>query len=74
MKKSKKNIKEDSIYTKVETIETTPNDGFVPKEVIQPTNMKTYGQYHKGYSTTKTYTTSDPRITRPVVYLSLIHI
>lgn len=68
MDKHKEKNLNNNVNSTVKTIETTPNDGFVPKEVIQPTNMETYGKYHKGYSTTKTYTTNDPRITRPVAY------
>ena len=60
--------KENKIFKNIETIETTPNDGVVPEKVIRPVDMDTIGKYHKGYSTTKTFSTNDPRITRPFVY------
>lgn len=56
----------------VETIETTPEDGFVKDKTIRPVKMQHYGkgntQYHKGYAKTVVYTTNDPRISRPFVY------
>lgn len=55
----------------IETIETTPEDGFVHNSVIRPTKMQHYGKddtmYHKGYSKTFTYTTNNPKITRPII-------
>lgn len=60
--------KENKIFKNIETIETTPNDGVVPEKVIRPVDMDTIGKYHKGYSTTKSFSTNDPRITRPFVY------
>ena len=55
-------------YIKKETIKQTPEDGFVPDSIMEPTNPDTIGKYHKGYRTTVTYTTNDPRITRPFIY------
>ena len=73
MKKERKIIdNKNGTTTVVETVETTPEDGFVHGSVIRPTKMQHYGKdstmYHKGYSKTFTYTTDDPRITRPVAY------
>jgi len=73
MKKNKEiKINDNGTTTTIETIETTPEDGFVHGSVIRPTKMQHYGKdntmYHKGYSKTFTYTTDDPRITRPVAY------
>lgn len=55
-----------------ETIETIPEDGFVKDKEIRPVKMQHYGkdntQYHKGYAKTISYTTNDPRITRPFAY------
>ncbi len=58
------------IQMEEETIRVTPEDGTVSKRTIEPVNFDPdlRGKYHKGYSTTKTYTTGDPRIIRPVVY------
>lgn len=70
MKKETK-ISDGEIKATIETIETTPEDGFVPDKEIRPVKMQHYGegnmQYHKGYSKTVVYTTNDPRITRPFV-------
>lgn len=73
MKKERKIIdNKNGTTTVVETVETTPKDGFVHGSIIRPTKMQHYGKgnnmYHKGYSKTFTYTTDDPRITRPVAY------
>lgn len=73
MKKETKKLENTIINNvEVETIETTPEDGFVHDSVIRPTKIQHYGKdntmYHKGYSKTFTYTTNDPRITRPFVY------
>lgn len=73
MKKQKEvKINDNGSTTKIETIETTPEDGFVHSSVIRPVKMQHYGKdntmYHKGYSKTFTYTTNDPRITRPIAY------
>jgi len=72
MKKTKEKLKDTIINNvEVETIETTPEDGFVHGSVIRPVKMQHYGKdntlYHKGYSKTFTYTTNDPRITRPFI-------
>jgi len=50
------------------TIETTPNDGFVPEKVIHPANTNAKGNYHKGYTKTIVYSTNNPKITRPFAY------
>ena len=49
--------------TTIETIETTPEDGFVREREIKPVNFDTYGKYHKGYAKTKTFTTYDEAVT-----------
>lgn len=72
MKKETKKLENTIINNvEIETIETTPEDGFVHDSVIRPTKMQHYGKdntmYHKGYSKTFTYTTNDPRITRPFI-------
>lgn len=72
MKKETKKL-ENTIINNVEmeTIETTPEDGFIQSSEIRPTKMQHYekdnAMYHKGYSKTFTYTTNDPRITRPFI-------
>mgnify|MGYP004518820971 CR=1 FL=1 len=63
-----KNTKKENLYEKIETKKTTPADGFVSKTIIQPTNIGSYGQYHKGYSIRKTYTTNNPKVTRIFAY------
>lgn len=73
MKKTKEKV-DNTIINNLykETIETTPEDGFVPDKEIRPVKMQHYGdgntQYHKGHSKTVVFTTNDPRITRPFVY------
>lgn len=73
MKKTKEKI-DNTIINNLykETIETTPEDGFVKDKEIRPVKMQHYGkgntQYHKGFAKTVSYTTNDPRITRPVAY------
>lgn len=61
-------INDNGSYIKKETIKKTPEDGFVPERVMKPTNQFTYRKYHKGYGKTVSYTTNDPRITRPFAY------
>ena len=70
----KKVIKEEEnngLYTKVETIETTPEDGFVHQTDIHTTgaSVDDYKKYHKGYSKNVSVTINDPRITRPFTYI-----
>lgn len=61
-------INKNGSYIIKETIKQTPEDGFVPDRIMEPTNPDTYGKYHKGHKTTVTYTTNDPRITRLFAY------
>lgn len=70
-KKTEYKINDNGSFTQTETIRTTPEDGVVPEREIKPAALpsETMGKYHKGYSTTKYYTTNDPRITRPLVWL-----
>lgn len=59
----------DGTAEKRETIGTTPEDGAVPECEIRPGVISTdlRGKYHKGYSTTKTYQTNNPKVTRLVL-------
>jgi len=74
MKKTKEKVDNTIInnLTK-EVIEVTPEDGFVSDKEIRPTKMQHYGKgnrlYHKGYAKTVSYTTNDPRVTRPFIKL-----
>lgn len=65
-KETKYKINDNGSFTTEETIRTTPQDGVVPESKIRPAAMpqETYGKYHAGYSTTKSYSTNDPRVTR----------
>lgn len=71
-KKIETKLRDNGTYIKVETIKTTPEDGFVHQKVIRPVGMKNHGKYYKGYSTTKFFSTNDPRITRPLAYCMCI--
>lgn len=64
----KSNKSDNGVYINVETLETTPEDGFVNQNTIRKANPDTYGKYYKGYSKTAVFTTDDPKITRPLVY------
>lgn len=73
----KKIIKEkndNGLYAKIEVTEKTPEDGFIyeNKEHISTswsdTNSPPRSVWHKGYAKKFSYTTNDPRITRPFVY------
>ncbi len=68
-KKTDYKINENGSFCKEETIRTTLEDGLVPEREIKPAALsgETRGKYHVGYSTTKTYSTNDPRITWPFV-------
>lgn len=57
-------------FVQKETITTTPEDGLVSESVHRPTAppQETYGKYRYGYSTTKTCSTNDPRVTRTFVW------
>lgn len=65
---------ENGLYSKLTTKEQTPEDGFVyqNKEHIatswSETNNPPRSVWHKGYAKNFSYTTNDPRITRPFVY------
>lgn len=69
---NKKN--ENGLYTKTTITEKTPEDGFVyeNKEHIatswSDTNSPPRSVWHKGYAKKFSYTTNDPRITRPFAY------
>lgn len=65
---------ENGLYTKTTIKEKTPEDGFVyeNKEHIatgwSDTNHPPRSVWHKGYAKKFSYTTNDPRITRPFAY------
>lgn len=65
---------ENGLYSKLTTKEQTSEDGFVyqNKEHISTswneTNNPPRSVWHKGYAKKFSYTTNDPRITRPVAY------
>ncbi len=73
MKKTKDTIADTTLKDlTVETIEVTPDDGFVDTREFRPMQIREPGieddQYIYGYAKTKVYTTSDPRIIRFFVY------
>lgn len=72
MKKTKEKIKDTIIDNlEVETIETTPEEGFIQESKLHPANpldFEKHVTYKKGYTKTKSYTTDDPRVTRPFAY------
>lgn len=72
MKKTKDKIKDTIIDNlEVETIETAPEDGFIQESKLYPANpldIQKQVTYKKGYSKNKSYTTDDPRVTRPIAY------
>ena len=72
MRKTREKVKNTIIDDlEVETIETIPEDGFIKQSELHPANSldnEKRKTYIKGYSKTKTYTTNDPRITRPFAY------
>lgn len=65
---------EKGLYTKIEVTEKNSEDGFVyeNKEHIatswSDTNSPPRSVWHKGYAKKFSYTTNDPRITRPFAY------
>ncbi len=67
-KERKIEIKKDGTYQTIETIETTPEDGFINQKEIHKVNPDNHEEYHKGYSKHVIASTSDPRITRPFAY------
>ena len=69
MEKEKKvTTNNNGSYTIKEKINQTPEDGFVPNSIMEPANKNEYGKYHKGYRTTTSFTTNDPRVPRLFVY------
>ena len=65
---------ENGLYTQISVTEKTPEDGFIyeNKEHIatswSDTNSPPRSVWHKGYAKKFSYTTNDPRITRPFAY------
>lgn len=72
MKKSSIEKKENGLYTQMSIKEKTPEDGFVyeNKERIAESDQThlRHSVWHKGYAKKISFTTNDPRITRPFVY------
>lgn len=74
MKKKIINVKNgNGLYTKKSTKEKTPEDGFVYENKERFTissweNKNNHHLWHKGYAKKISYTTNDPRITRPFTY------
>lgn len=69
-RKQETKIKDNGSYIEKEIITQTPEDGFVPNSIMEPARPDTYSdkRYYKGYRKTVSYTTNDPRITRPFIY------
>lgn len=59
------------LFQERETIRTTPEDGIVPDKVTRPAALsgETRGKAHVGYQSSRSFSTNDPRVTRPVVYI-----
>lgn len=62
---------EDGTFYTEETIRTTPEDGFVAEHTMRPAAMpsETFGKARVGYNTTKSFSTNNPKVTRPFVYI-----
>lgn len=67
-KKKETAINNNGSYTIKEKITQSPEDGFIPDSIMEPTNLNSYRKFHKGYKTTTSFTTNDPRVTRPFAY------
>lgn len=65
---------ENGLYSKTTIAEKTPEDGFVYEDSEHiatswsETNNPPRSVWHKGYAKKFSYTTNDPRITRPFAY------
>jgi len=66
--KSEQWVNENGSYTRKTVKTATEEDGFVPLENVYSTGIRHVGEYHKGNMQVTSYTTDDPRVTRPFVY------
>lgn len=66
-----RHTKDDGTFYTEETIRTTPEDGIVSEHTIRPAAMptETYGKARMGYNTTKSFSTNNPKVTRPFVFI-----
>lgn len=70
-KETTRKTSDEGIFYQEETIRTTPEDGIVSDRDIRPAAMpaETRGKARVGYSTTKSFSTNDPKVTRTFVYI-----
>lgn len=70
-KETTRTEEQTGLFQEQETIRTTPEDGFVPDKVTRPASMsdETRGKTHVGYQSSRSGSTNDPRVTRPVLYI-----
>ncbi len=63
-------INTDGSFVTEETIRTTPEDGIVSERTLRPAAApgETFGKARMGYSTTKSRSTNNPKVTKPFVY------
>lgn len=61
-------LNDNGSYTEIVEVTQTPEDGFVPVEETDPFADRQTNRFFKGYATETSYTTNDPRVTRPFVY------
>lgn len=59
---------ENGSYTQKTVKTTNAEDGFVPMSEMYTSEINYLGEYHKGEMKVTSYTTNDPRVTRPFVY------
>lgn len=61
-------INDNGSYTIKEVKTQNSSDGFVPESEMYPASMDNRGKYFKGKATVTSFTTNDPRVTRPFAY------
>lgn len=61
-------INDNGSYTIKEVKSQDSSDGFVRESEMYPASMDNRGKYFKGKATVTSFTTNDPRITRPFAY------
>ena len=61
-------INDNGSYTIKEVKTQDASDGFVRESEMYPASMDKRGKYFKGKATVTSFTTNDPRITRPFAY------
>ncbi len=73
-KKTERTINHNGSFSVKETTTFTPEDGAVPLQDVRPAApfSEVRGKSHIGYAATKTTTTNDPRITKPLVWFFAI--